>query len=136
MKSNMQELFNEVFPDYQQKGHFDIDEFVDEVLSKHLLYEEPSEEELLRMVIKSRAEIFCNQHNCYSYARNKFVLLDMAVLADLMNIDESFEKDIKARKETLKKIKQLESGMIEGQQVMVLKEGTNDIEIIETKKLF
>ena len=94
MKSNMQELFNEVFPDYKQKGHFDIDDFVDEVLSKHMFYEEPSKDEMLRMIIKSRAETFCNYHNCYSYARNQFVLLDMAVLADLMNIDESFEKEI------------------------------------------
>ena len=136
MKSNMQELFNATFPKYKEAGHFDIDSFVDEILEQHVFYEDPKDDELLRMVIKQRAETFCNAHNCYSYQRNQFVLLDRAVLADLMNIDESFEKDIKARKETLSKIKRLESEMIDGQQVMVLKDGTTGLEIIEEKKLF
>lgn len=134
MKSNYNKVINDIFPEYLARGRFDIDEVVDEVMSLIEFDEQPSLLEVLRIVIKARTEVFANNHDCFSFAKNQFVYLNQASIENLITIDESFVNSIKSRKKTLDKIRAQEE--IRGQMRFdadgSIREENNIDDVIET----
>lgn len=108
MKSNLNEVLKDIFPVYMQDGHFDIDEVVEEAMRGIEFEEPPSVQELLKIVIKARIEVYANQHDCFSYAKNQFVLINKATLEKLKAIDADFVQSIRGREKTLMRIRKQE----------------------------
>ena len=117
MKSNFMEVFNDVFPGFKNRGVFCVDDLVDSIMPR-LEFQDVSEDEKDRFIVKTRLEALLSAHDCFSYSKNNFVLLDAANLEKLHNIDDDFAKDIEGREKTLERIRAKEKE-IEGQMEMI-----------------
>ncbi len=119
-KSNFSELFYNAIDKYRNRIIFNVNDLVEEICRGFEWIEEPSEEEKDRFIIKSRVESLMSQNDCYSYKKNHFIDVTRATsdnLGDICNVEESFKQDIKARKNTLKRLKAQEK-QIRGQMTL------------------
>ena len=134
MKSNIAELFSEMFPRYKAKRDICVDDMVNEAYQKIVFIEEPEPGELLKRDIKHQFEVYLNSCDCYSFKKNHFISLDAAGIQDLQTMDDSFANDIKGRQATLNRIKQRETEV--GQMCMKFDEESKDFQdYVEQKSI-
>lgn len=116
MKSNLTELFNERIVDLKANGIININNLIDDIMNNIQFYQKMSRQELEEFYVKSRIESLLNQNNCYSFAKDNFISLDIANLKQLEIMDQNFVDAIKGRESTLKRIREQEQ--MKGQMKM------------------
>ena len=109
MKHNLTKLLNSKITGLKAGGVIDVNDLVNDLVLEIKFFERVTKQMLLWEYVKARTEIFLNQHDCYSYAKNKFVALDSAGVKQLMTIDGDFVKGIIGRAKTLKRIREREA---------------------------
>lgn len=110
MKSNLMELFNE-YMEKNSRKIIDVNEMVDEFYP--LFISDGSNEFFRKEYLKDRIETLLNNNNCYSFNKNKFILLDIANIKQLIDMESSFKEAIQGREKTLARIREQEE--IKGQ---------------------
>ena len=134
MKSNLIDLFNERCTKYIERGAFNINDVLDEIMPEFQFYDEqPTYEDLKRNYARNYLTVLFNYRDCYSYKKDNFVNLELATKSDLQSLDENIQKDIMGREKTLRRIRELEGSH---QLVMVTDDPEHFGETVEEQTLF
>lgn len=96
MKSNFNELFEELLPDLKQSGDIDIEQILDDVMPEVRFYDRVSKSDLARSFIRGRLTTAMNLNQIYSYEKGHFVSLESANEEQLNYFMEKADRDSKA----------------------------------------
>ena len=137
MKSNFNELFENIFETYRKRGAFSVEDMINEIMEDFCFSSNVKRKELERFYVKTRLETMLSVNECYSYKKNNFVALDKASLENLKNIDGNMTKDIASRQKTLDRIKERETQVgqiemqIEGSEIVGTEERKSIADILK-----
>ena len=96
MRSNFNEIFERMLPDFQTSSDILIDDALDEILSEFKFEEQVTKTRLVRWFVRSRLTSALNHNQIYSYEKGKFVSLNNANEEQLQHFMEKAKHDMDA----------------------------------------
>ena len=96
MKSNFNEIFNEMLPDLLGAKEVNIDNVLDDFMTLIRFKRYVSRRELVRRVLRSELTTALNKNQIYSYEKGKFVFIENADEEQLKTFIKKADRDIRA----------------------------------------
>lgn len=118
MKSNLMELFNNVFPKFESLESFKMSQLIDEIKPSFVIQSEDMMSELIDCYLQSRLRPLVNSKDYYSSSKGHYVAFDSLSVEDLDKIIKRRDEDIMQREKSLQRFKKRKTE-IDGQLTIV-----------------
>lgn len=118
MKSNLVELFNNVFPKFEDHESFEMSQLIDEIKPSLVIKCDDMMSELLDCYMQTRLRPLINSKDYYSSSKGHYVAFDSLSVEDLDKIIKRRDEDIMQREKSLQRFRKRKTE-IEGQLTIV-----------------
>ena len=118
MKSNLVELFNNVFPKFEDLESFEMSQLIDEIKPSLVIKCDDMMSELLDCYMQSRLRPLINSKDYYSTSKGHYTAFENLSVDELDRIIKRRNDDIMQREQSLQRFKKRKTE-IDGQMTIV-----------------
>lgn len=119
MKSNLVELFDKVFPKYEELGEFDMRDLINEIRPNLKIESEDIKRDLTISYLHDRLRPLVNVKDFYSLSKGHYISFNNLTVDELEKIIQRRNEDIEKRQTSLQRFKKRKTE-IDGQLTFII----------------